>query len=229
MTRRSLLLLLFFAVPAMPDVIYNVTIDTSSINGDYGSLDFNFNPGPGTAQLADLQILDFTPGGSLAGDCPCGTGDVSGQLPTTVTFDNGTPYNDYFDQFTYANTISFELDFSGPAIDMPDGVSTAGSTFAFSMFSDSAGTMPVLTSDSTDGFAFTINVNLDGSTTLTNYSLESTVETMGTGTSTVPEPRWSAWLGAGLLLLLALWRRARTKFDLTHFPFWRTRQCSAWQ
>lgn len=220
MTRRFLfpllLPLLLSAASAMADITYSVTINTSSIDGTTGSLDFNFNPGLGSAQLADLQILDFTTDGTLAGDCPCGTGDVSGQLPGTVTFDNGTGFNDYFDDFTYGTTITFVLDFSGPAIAMPDGVSTAGSTFAFSMFSDLAGTIPVLTSDTTDGFAFTIDVNLDGSTTPTIYSAQSTVQM--SETSGAPEPRSSALLAAGLLALLALRRRARNEIRSHLFP-----------
>ena len=48
------------------------------------------------------------------------------------------------------------------ALSTPDGVSTSGSAFAFSMFSDPAGTIPALTTDTTDGFALTVGVNLDG-------------------------------------------------------------------
>jgi hypothetical protein len=43
------------------------------------------------------------------------------------------------------------------------------------MFSDAAGTQPVLTTDTTDGFAFVVNVNLDGTTTVTNFSNVATV------------------------------------------------------
>jgi len=46
-------------------------------------------------------------------------------------------------------------------------------------------TIPVLTSDATDGFAYTVNVNLDGSTTQTNYSAEITAARQ---TSITPEP-----------------------------------------
>jgi hypothetical protein len=34
------------------------------------------------------------------------------------------------------------------------------------MFFDPAGTVPVLTITTTDGFAFTVDVNLDGTTTI---------------------------------------------------------------
>ncbi len=44
-----------------------------------------------TTQFAQLQILSFTSDGTLAGSpFPGGTGDVSGQLPATLTFDNGS-------------------------------------------------------------------------------------------------------------------------------------------
>src|ERR1019366_4129237 len=106
------------------DIMYQVTVDTSSISGTAGSLDFNFNPGPLVTQAASLQILNFVSDGSLAncaanvqGFCP--TGDVSGTLPATLTFDNGTGFNDYFDGFTFGTTISFQLDFGGPAINSP--------------------------------------------------------------------------------------------------------------
>src|SRR5271155_1726114 len=142
------LLWLFCAVSAMASPItYDVTVNTSSITGTMGSLDLNFNPGPLVSQFAQLQILNFTSDGTLAGACPCSSGDVSGQLPATLTFDNGTGFNDYFDDFTYGSTISFEVSLYGPALSSPDGISTSGSTFAFSMFSDAGGTMPVLTGD----------------------------------------------------------------------------------
>jgi len=199
---------LFCAISAMAGPItYDVTVNTSSITGTMGSLDLNFNPGPLVTQAASLQILNFTSDGTLAGNCPCGTGDVSGQLPATLTFDNGTGFNDYFDDFTYGAAISFAVSLYGPSLSSPDGVSTSGSTFAFSVFSDPTGATPALTSDTTDGFAFTINVNLDGSTTVTNYSAQATVTQMTgpSGPSGVPEP---GTLALSVLACLALvgWR-----------------------
>lgn len=194
---------LFCAVSAMASpIMYDVTVDTSSITGTMGSLDFNFNPGPLVTQFAQLQILSFTSDGTLAGACPCGTGDVIGQLPATLTFDNGTGFNDYFDDFTYGNSISFAVSLYGPALSSPDGVSTSGSTFAFSMFSDPAGVTPVLTSDTTDGFAFTVDVNLDGSTTVANFSTQTSVTQMGSpGPSSVPEPGTMVLSVIGLVCL----------------------------
>ena len=176
--------LLTTATLAVADPItYNVTVDTSSISGTSGSLDFQFNPGPLTTQAASLQILDFSSDGSLAGS-PSLTGDVSGALPGTLTFDNGTQFNDYFDDFTFGSTLSFQVSLYGPALSSPDGVSTSGSDFAFSMFSDPPGTIPTLTTDTVDGFASTIDVNLDGTTTVTDPSIQTIIAS----STVIPEP-----------------------------------------
>jgi hypothetical protein len=160
-------------------VTYTVSVDTSSIHGTAGSLDFNFNPGPLVTQAASLQVLSFSGDGALSGS-PSTIGHVSGTLPATVTFDNGTAFNDYFQSFNFGSTLSFNVSLFGPALSSPDGTSTSGSTFAFSMFSDRAGTHPVLTTDRVNGFAFVVNVNLDGTTTVTNFV---------PGASAAPEPQ----------------------------------------
>ena len=67
--------------------------------------------------------------GTLAGN-PVLTGDVAGTLPATLTFDNETAFNDYFEGFTYGSTLSFQASFDGPALSAPDDVSSSGSTFA---------------------------------------------------------------------------------------------------
>jgi len=190
-----------FARLAFADEIYQVTIDTSAISSTAGSLDFQFDPGS-SSQAASLQILGFASAGTLVGS-PVLTGDVSGALPATLTFDNGTAFNDYFEGFTFGPTLSFNVSLYGPALSSPDGSSTSGSTFAFSMFSDAAGTIPALTTDATDGFAFTVDVNLDGSTTPTNFSSETNI-------NAVPEPRGDVLVGTMLTCLGALgYRRMR--------------------
>jgi hypothetical protein len=74
-------LLLSVVSLASADVVYEVTVNTSSISGTMGSLDFNFNPGPLVTQAASLQILDFMSHGTLAACAAnvqgfCATGDV---------------------------------------------------------------------------------------------------------------------------------------------------------
>lgn len=190
-------------------IIYNVSVDTASISGTAGSVDFNFNPGPLVTQPASLQIVNFGSNGVLAGN-PALTGDVVGTLPGALTFDNGSGFNDYFEGFTYGSRLSFQVSLYGPALSMPDGVSTSGSAFAFGMFSDPAGTIPVLTTDTTDGFAVTIDVNLDGTTTPTNFSTETVV---APATVQTPEPSTLGLLAAALAAFPAL--RSRTTRDLS--------------
>jgi PEP-CTERM motif len=199
--------LCFASVASAAPITYDVTVDTSSITGTAGSLDLQFNPGPLVTQSASLQILNFASDGALAGS-PTPTGDVTGTLPTTLTFDNGTGFNDYFEGFTYGSALSFQVSLYGPALSSPDGVSTSGSTFAFSMFSDSTGTIPALTSDTTDGFAFTVDVNLDGTTTVTNFSMQTTVVP---ATPAVPEPSTLPLMAAGIGLWLAFCFRLRRR------------------
>jgi hypothetical protein len=115
-----------------------------------------------------------------------------------VTFDNGTGYNDYFDDFTFGTAISFDVSLYGPALSAPDGVSSSGSAFAFSMFSDAAGTIPTLTSDTADGFAFTVDVNLDGTTTVTNSSVQTTLAPE----SSTPEPGALTMMALGIGLCI---------------------------
>jgi hypothetical protein len=181
-------------------ITYGISVNTASITGTVGSLDFNFNPGPLATQAASLQILGFSSNGTLGGS-PVLTGDVSGALPLTLTFDNETGFNDYFEGFTFGTDLDFEVSLYGPALSSPDGVSTSGSTFAFSMFSDAAGTTPALTSDTSEGFAVTVDVNLDGSTTLDNFSSQTTVAQKGMGG--VPEPGPLPLIGLGIGLCIA--------------------------
>jgi hypothetical protein len=198
--------LLLFAISASASPItYSLTVNTSSIAGGQGSLDFNFNPGPLGPQAASLQILGFSSDGSLAGS-PQLTGDVSGTLPSIVTFDNGTGFNDYFDGFTYGSTLSFDFILYGPALSSPDGTSISNSTFAFSMFSDTDGTIPVLTNDTSRGFAFIVNINPDGSTTVTNYSDQTSVEPE---TGITPEPGGFLLVATGLAMIAVVSMRRR--------------------
>src|ERR1035437_327791 len=103
-----------------------------------GNLDFQFNPGDVTSPAATATITLFDPAASLNG--PAITGDVSGDLTSSLVINNSTSFNDYFVGYTFPSEITFQLAFSGPAVDSPTG-SGFGSTLFFSLY-DAAGGNP---------------------------------------------------------------------------------------
>jgi hypothetical protein len=199
-------LLLWAAAAAHADTLVSIVENTSSINGTSGSLDFQFNPGPLVTQGATVKILGFT-GGSLLGAASTTSSVSGGPLPATVTIANTGAFNDYFQDFHYGNAISFTLDFGGPAVTTPNGLSTSTSLFTFSTFSDAAGIVPVLTADP-NGTAATVTVNLNG--TLTAAAVSPDVQIL-------PEPG-SLWLLSGALAIFGGRRLARRNDSMRFRP-----------
>lgn len=189
----SIGLLLCLAAAAPADVTYEVTVDTTSLIGSTGFLDFQFNPGPLGSQAATGEIQNFIliPG-SLAG-APDPMGDVMGALPGTVSIGNSTGFNDYFQQVMFGPQIMFDLFLTGPALSAPDGVSASGSSFGFSMFAND-GVTPLLTTNP-DGFALIVDVNLTGITHQFTFPSDLNGGPPAVSATIVPEPR------AAILLL----------------------------
>ena len=161
------LILIFEGMAAALPANYLVKVDTSAVDGASGFLDFQFNPGNATSQLAFARISLFqSAGGTLifGVGSPDVLGDVSGALPGDITFDNATAFNDYFQQVTFGTSFSFILSLTGPALSAPDGTATAGSTFSVGLFDQDQNV--ILTNQSVVG---QVDVNLDGSTTVTAF------------------------------------------------------------
>jgi len=182
---------LLAANAALAGPIYVVAMNTSGASGITGSLDFQFDPGPLITQPATVEISSFT-GGAFVG-LPQTIGDVTGgPLPATVTIDNTFQTNDYFQSFTFGTSLSFDVSFSGPAVDSPNGLATSTSEFVFSTFSDQNGIVPVLTPDP-NGVSGTIVVNLNGSLTPSSISPQIQI---------TPEPG-TLWMLSGALAALS--------------------------
>lgn len=197
---------------AKADIIYQVSVNTSSISGTPGNIDLQFNPGGGSTQPASVRISSFSSVGGVITGAPSTVGDVSGTLPGTVTINNTTALNDYFQPFTYGNSFSFRLLFTGPAINAPNGTATSGSEFGLSLF-NSDGSNVFLTTNP-DGFAATANVNLNGTVTTTTYPSNGNggapVVTFTTVVAT-PEPATFAMSFAAATVLGAALHRNRKR------------------
>jgi hypothetical protein len=70
---------------ASADVTYFATGDTSSLLGQNGYLDLQFEPGPVGTNPENAIVTQFTTNGALSGPASL-TGDVTGQLPRNAQF-----------------------------------------------------------------------------------------------------------------------------------------------
>lgn len=184
--------------------IVNISVNTNSLSGTTAYIDFQFNPAPTGSQAATVQIQNFTGATYLAGT-QSDLGSVSGgPVPSTITITDssaGVGINDDFEGITLGNSLRLQLTFTGPAVAMPDGMSSP-SEFFLSMFSDPNGLDPILTS-SPNGILGTISINPDTDLTV--------VRAVSSDLSFVPQPGSLALLGSCLLGLCAwgLCRRLR--------------------
>ena len=191
------------AAQAAP-ITYLVTANTSTVSGQAGFIDLQFNPGV-ASQGATASISNFATDGTLNAASVQLTGGAAGLLPGLVTLQNSGALNDYFEGIAFGVSISFDLTLNGPALSAPNGTATSGSTFALSFFDASAVTA-LLTTDP-NGFAGLVDVNLDGSTTPTTFPATANGDPAVTFVvASVPEPS-TLLLLAGGLLGAAAWRR----------------------
>jgi hypothetical protein len=193
---------------------YQVQIDTSSLSGTAGSLEFQFNPAS-TSNGVTATIFNFTGGtpGAVDNPLPNGgganpIGDVSGSLPGTITLVDGTPLNDLIQNFTYGVSLSFEVTFSADLA----GTGSDGSAFSLTLWDGpdgafgpgSPGTFLPAPGFNPFGTALVIN---DGGPDGTGPQPTDPRVSVGP-LSAVPEPASAVLLAVGVGSLLALRRRA---------------------
>jgi hypothetical protein len=199
----------FTGSPARAGITYDVTADTSSVVATAGYLDLQFEPSPTSTNFATAVVNDFMSDGVLSGAATI-TGDVTGQLPGALTFDNATAFNDYFQAMTFGTSFSFDVTLDGPT---PLGGAQSALNISFY---DSTGSTPILTTDTTDGIAGQILLNPDGTTSTVTIPATAggvSVLTITPAVETVtPEPSYMGLmglLGCGAILVLTNNRRGR--------------------
>lgn len=194
------------ALPASADLIYQVKVDTSSLKGTAGFLDFTFAGGIPTPPAATLAISGFTSDATLGTSFVSGT--ANGFLTSQVTMDNSPGYNDFYQTINnFGKSIQFTVDIGGAAVTSPDGIS-GSSTFAFTVL-DSTGSNPLLVPNplqpaNPGGAAFIVDLNHQGTDTVSNFSGPTSIQN---GPNVVPEPRALSIPVAVLGLCLAGIRR----------------------
>ena len=208
---RSITLLIPIALLAVSALLadpaeYTFTLNTASIAGTTGSLDFALNPGAGSDQSLTALVSGFLSDGSYGGSQST-TGDVTGGPVISgnpLTLKSTFADNDDLETFTYGNTLSFNFDLSGPALSAPDGLATSPYEFIFSTYSDAAGTVPVLTSDP-NGISGSITISPEAVVDAGTISSELSVVAS-------PEPSM-LWLLGGALALFAGVRHKKLRRD----------------
>lgn len=173
------------SISARADVLLSFLMNTSSVAGTTGYLDFQFNPLNSstlaeTATIENFAEATYNPAlGSIQTGASGGPVGVS-----TIVLPNSTPYNDEFDGITYGKSITFVLDLGGPGVNSPNGALST-SEFDFSLFNSAQNS--ILTSN-VNGYALTVDVNANGSVTVTPDSpyVKSTPEPASLGLIGLP-------------------------------------------
>ena len=176
------LALLLSATPAAANVVETFTLNTSSISGTFGSIDFGLYSGPGADQTAIALVSNFSTTGSYAGSQVL-TGNAQGGpvIPgAPLLLVSTVQDSDDLETIHFGSTLRFTVTLSGPEVTAPDGKATSTDQFIFETYSDAAGTIPVLTSDP-NGFSGELNISPAGVVTASAISPQITI-------AATPEP-----------------------------------------
>jgi hypothetical protein len=181
------------------NIVYDISIDTSSVSGNDGAIYFQFSPGL-NADFASVSITSFgiTAPGVLKGIPPITDGGVTGALNNLpLTIDNSGGLNDYLHFVSFGNSLLFEVQFNLPGTLKGD----SGSEFGFGLTA-SDGVSPILTLDP-NGFIGSISYDKQGAFAATPLSSVGTIVPV----SAVPEPESAPLLISCLVVLGLLFRR----------------------
>lgn len=202
-------------VPAtsQADTIFNVTLDTTALQGNSFGLLFQLNDGSQTGDSNNTAtISNFIFGGGTAGDCATfpqlcvPDGGASGNITTTLGLIDSSPFNSFLQQITPGTSLSFQVDLTTNV----DGGGTPD-VFTFGIL-DATTNSPLPTQDP-NGSDTLLTVNIDSANpTISSYGSASgsvyafnapqIVPVIPQPPSNVPEPDSLQLIGVGLFWLI---------------------------
>jgi len=191
--------LAFCATASAEPMTYHIHVDTSTLVGTTGNLEFVLNAGlTGPVDFMTATFYNFTTDGGPFATVPPDFGDVVGSLPGPLTLDNAGPGADHAESITFGSFFDVFVDVDVPSITPGAG---SGSTLGlnvednnFSSLLTAPGEFLVLIATDAGGNQSIIN----------NNSLAADVQP-------VPEPASLLLLGSILLGLLGCARRKRQR------------------
>jgi hypothetical protein len=172
--------------------IYEINVNTSSVQGTSGYLDFQFNPGDTPYDAATATITNFTGDATLTGPLLPDFGAVTGTLPGTVVIGNIDALNEHTEGIIYGSFFDVFVNLDIPTV---SGTATGGNTFALSVWDTNFA--PVLTGDPL------VQINLDA-TTGDAAVIDNSVGGVAVVSSVTPEPGYLLLVGSALCGLVAV-------------------------
>jgi hypothetical protein len=170
---------------------YHLTIDTSSLVGKSGFLDFQFNPGAlPSSQAADVIVSQFQDGGGSLGGATL-AGGASGSLAGTAHLINSSVLNELKQALTYGSPLSFDVTLEGDALNVPlDGL--FGSLLSLTLLA-ADGVTP-LQATAADGTALEVGVSPTGNVALIGPGNNPSVHVAAVNTISVADAPLQATL-----------------------------------
>jgi hypothetical protein len=146
------------------DVFYQVSVDTSRFSRPSGNLDFEFRPGDNRAEMTTAAVIDFRTAAGILASSATLTGDIAGPLPSALTQENGTTFNDNFQGVTDGSRFSFYPTRRGQPVTTQAARSALLSPP--SLYDDNAGATCLRTVGSNGNVLTIINANANGTTSV---------------------------------------------------------------